>query len=223
MEQLFYKLSTTTMYLSPGKERLLNIFFLDPWAELHQRELARKAKVPVNNAHQYLSAFVGDGLLIRREVANIALLRLNWESDYLLKLFEMFEVSHRQDFLARHKSIARLLMKATDTLVRESESHVQLVMLFGSVARGTWTPKSDVDLLVLASNPGDPITKAFHTARTEAQSVLELSPVFTQIDDAVIGFRERKAFHQEVWGDRVVLYNEFLFWQIVKRGMTPHG
>ena len=31
MEQLFYKLSTT-MYLSPGKERLLKIFFRDPWA-----------------------------------------------------------------------------------------------------------------------------------------------------------------------------------------------
>jgi len=223
MEQLFYKLSTTTMYLSPGKERLLKIFFRDPWAELHQRELARKAKVPVNNAHAYLGQFVEDGLLLRREVANMALLRLNWESDYLLKLLELFEVFQRVDFLARNKSIARLLTKATDTLVRESESHVQLVMLFGSVARGTWTPKSDIDLLVLASTPGDPITKAFHKARTEAQSVLELSPVFTSVEAAVIGFRERKAFHQEVWGDRVVLYNEFLFWQIVKRGMTPHG
>ena len=211
------------MYLSPGKERLLKIFFRDPWAELHQRELARKAKVPVNNAHKYLGAFVKDGLLLRREVANMALLRLNWESDYLLKLFELFELSHRQDFLARNKSVARLLTKAADILVGESASHVQLVMLFGSVARSTWTPKSDIDLLVLASNPGDPITKAFHKAKTATQSVLELSPVFTSIEAAVIGFRERKAFHQEVWGDRVVLYNEFLFWQIVRRGFMPQG
>ncbi len=211
------------MYLSPGKERLLKIFFRDPWAELHQRELARKAKVPVNNAHKYLGEFVGDGLLVRREVANMVLLRLNWESDYLLKLLEIFEVSQRTDFLARNKSIARLLTKATETLVRESESHVQLVMLFGSVAREAWTSKSDIDLLVLASTPGDPINRAFHKAKTEAQSVLELVPVFETIESAAIGFRERRAFHQEVWGDRVVLYNEFLFWQIVKRGMRPHG
>ena len=211
------------MYLAPGKERLLKIFFRDPWVELHQRELARKAKVPVNNAHKYLGAFVADGLLLRREVANMALLRLNWESDYLLKLLELFEVSQRADFLARNKSIARLLTKATDTLVRESESHVQLVMLFGSVARETWTSKSDIDLLVLASSSGNVITKAFTAAKTVAESVLELSPVFTTIDAAMIGFRERKAFHQEIWGDRIVLYNEFLFWQIVKRGMTPHG
>src|SRR3989338_3342686 len=222
MEQLFYKLSTT-MYLSPGKERLLKIFFRDPWAELHQRELARKAKVPVNNAHKYLGEFVADGLLLRREVANMALLRLNWESDYLLKLLELFEVSQRADFLARNKSIARILTKATAALVEESHSHIQLVMLFGSVARETWTPRSDIDLLVLASSSGNVITNAFSKAKIKAESVLELSPVFTQIDDAVIGFRERKAFHQEVWGDRVVLYNEFLFWQIVKRGMTPHG
>lgn len=211
------------MYLPAGKERLLKVFFQDPWAELHQRELARRAKVPVQNTHKYLGECVGDRMLLRREVSNMTFFRPNWESDHLLKIFEIFEVSQRTDFLARNKSIARLLMKATETLVHESESHVQLVMLFGSVARGTWTAKSDVDLLVLASNPGDPITKAFHKAETEAQSVLELSPVFGTIEGAVIGFRERRAFHQEVWGDRVVLYNEFLFWQIVKRGMMPHG
>ena len=211
------------MYLSPGKERLLKIFFRNPWAELHQRELARKAKVPVNNAHKYLGAFVGDGLLLRREVANMALLRLNWESDYLLKLFELFELSHRRNFLARNKSIARILTKATATLVGASHSHVQLVMLFGSVARETWTPRSDIDLLILASSSGNVITNAFLKAKVEAESVLELSPVFTHIDDAVIGFRERRAFHEEVWGDRVVLYNEFLFWQIVRRGFLPHG
>jgi len=211
------------MYLPAGKERVLKVFFREPWAELHQRELARRAKVPVNNAHKYLGEFVDDDLLLRRELSNMTLFQPNWESSYLLKIFEMFEVSQREDFLTRNKSIARLLMKATEILIRESESHVQLVMLFGSVARGTWTSKSDIDLLVLASNPGDPITKAFHKAETEAQSVLELAPVFGTIEGAVIGFRERKAFHQEVWGDRVVLYNEFLFWQIVKRGMTPHG
>ena len=211
------------MYLSPGKERLLKIFFRDPWAELHQRELARKAKVPVNNAHKYLGAFVEDGLLLRREVANMVLLRLNWESDYLLKLFELFELSHRQDFLARNKSIARILMKATATLVGASRSHVQLVMLFGSVARETWTPRSDIDLLILASSSGNVITNAFSQAKVEAESVLELSPVFTHIDDAIIGFRERRAFHEEIWGDRVVLYNEFLFWRIVRRGFMPQG
>ena len=211
------------MYLPAGKERLLKVFFQDPWAELHQRELSRQAKVPIQNTHKYLNEFVEDGLLLRREVSNMTFFQPHWESAHLLKIFEIFEVSQREDFLARNKSIARILTKATDTFVRESATHVQLVMLFGSVARGTWTAKSDIDLLVLASMGGTHIDKAFHKARTEAQSVLELSPVFTTVEAAVIGFRERKAFHQEVWGDRVVLYNEFLFWQIVKRGMTPHG
>lgn len=210
-------------YLPAGKERVLKVFFRDPWAELHQRELARQAKVPVQNVHQYLTEFVDDGLLVRREVSNMTFFRPNWESDHLLKIFEICEVSQREAFLGRNKPIARLLTKATDSLVHESESHVQLVMLFGSVARDTWTPKSDIDLLVIASMPGPHIDRAFHKARTEAQSVLELSPVFTSIEAAVIGFRERKAFHQEVWGDRVVLYNEFLFWQIVRRGFMPHG
>jgi predicted nucleotidyltransferase len=211
------------MYLPAGKERVLKVFFREPWAEFHQRELARQAKVPVNNAHKYLGEFVDDGLLLRRELSNMTLFQPNWESSHLLKIFEMFEVSQREDFLARNKSIARLLMKATEIMVQESETHVQLVMLFGSVARGTWTAKSDIDLLVLASMGGTQIDKAFHKARTEVRSVLEIAPVFTTIEAAVIGFRERRAFHQKVWGDRVVLYNEFLFWQVVKRGFIAHG
>ncbi len=210
-------------YLPAGKERLLKVFFRDPWAELHQRELARQARVPVQNTHKYLSQFVDDGLLFRREVSNMTFFQPNWESDHLLKIFEIFEVSHCETFLKRNKAIARLLTKATETLVRESAWHVQLVMLFGSVARETWTPKSDVDLLVLGSTPGDLITRAFTKAKTAVQSVLELSPVFTTIEGASIGFREHRAFHQEVWGDRVVLYNEALFWEIVKWGLVMHG
>ena len=211
------------MYLTQGKERLLKVFFRDPWTELHQRELGRQAKVPIQNTHKYLNEFVEDGLLVRREVSNMTFFQPHWESDSLLKIFEFFEVSQRKEFFKRNKSIARLLTQATETLIKESESHVQMVMLFGSVAREAWTSKSDIDLLVLASSPRGPINNAFAAAKTAVQSVLELSLIFTRVEDAVIGFRERRAFHQEVWGDRVVLYNEFLFWQIVKRGMTSHG
>ena len=204
---------------------MLKGFFKDPWAEFHQRERARRAKVPAPNAHKHLKEFAEDGLLIRREVSKMSFFRPNWESAYLLKIFEIFEISKREEFFSRNKSIARLLAKATDVLVRESQEDVQLVMLFGSVARENWTSRSDIDLLVLGagSGAGDPITKGFTKAKAAAQSVLELAPVYNQIEAAVIGFRERKAFYQETWGDRVVLYNEFLFWQIVKKGFLNHG
>lgn len=211
------------MFLPAGKESLLKVFFKDPWAEFHQREMARRANVPAPNAHKHLREFAENGLLVCREVSKMSFFRPNWESARLLKIFEIFEISKREEFFSRNKSIARLLMKATDTLVEESFGHIQLVMLFGSVARETWTPKSDIDLLAVASTLGDPVTKAFTKAKAAVQSVLELAPVYTSIQDSIIGFRERRAFYQEAWGDRVVLYNEFLFWQIVKRGFLAHG
>ena len=211
------------MYLSAGKARLLNIFFREPWGEFHQRELARRAKVPIQNAHQYLGAFVEAGWLIRRDVSRMSFFRPQWESGELLKAFELFELEHREAFLKRNKSIARLLVKATGTLVHASQWHIQLVMLFGSVARGMWTSKSDIDVLAVASHPWSPMEKAFREAKTATQSVLELNPVFTDIESAIAGFRERRTFHQEVWGDRVVLYNEGLFWRIVREGLRSAG
>ena len=128
------------MFLPAGKERLLKGFFKDPWGELHQRELARRAKVPAPNAHHYLGEFAEEGLLVCREVSKMSFFRPNWESARLLKIFEIFEVAKREEFFSHNKPIARLLMKATDTLVEESLGQIQLVMLFGSVARETLTP-----------------------------------------------------------------------------------
>ena len=213
------------MNLPAGKERLLKLFFQDPWTELHQREMARRAKVPVQNAHKYLGEFVEDGLLLRREVSNMTFFKPHWDSLYLLKFFEIFEVSRREEFFNRNKSIARLLTKATEILVQESQRNVQLVMLFGSVARETWSSNSDVDLLVLGATSGSsgPIADSFTKAKAAVQSVLELAPAYNSIGAAIIGFRERRSFYRETWGDRIVLYNESLFWQIVRKGIQPHG
>ena len=211
------------MHLPPSKERLLRSFFQDPWAELHQRELARRAQLSVQNAHLYLGQGVEAGWLLRREVSNMTFFRPNWESEELLKIFEWFELIQRREFLERHPSVTRLFVLVTDMLVRQSEGQIQLVMLHGAVNRKTWDLKAEAELLLLAPSHSDLINRAIARAKTVARSTLRLSTELATIEVATIGFRQRRAFHQETWGDRVVLYNEFLFWQVVRRAfrMVP--
>lgn len=45
----------------------------------------------------------------------------------------------------------------------------------------------------------------------------------TTIAQFTEGLRKRTAFYDELWRDRVVLYNEFLFWQLALEALKSHG
>ena len=36
------------------------------------------------------------------------------------------------------------------------------------------------------------------------------------VDDFIQGFRKKKEFFAEFWENRIVLYNEFLFWRLIR-------
>ena len=84
-------------------------------------------------------------------------------------------------------------------------------MLFGSVARGDWTKNSDVDMLAVVSGKENEVTHVLNKAKTDAGPLLEIRPISTTTEKFVDRFKKRTEFYDELWNDRVVLYNEFLF------------
>ena len=93
-----------------------------------------------------------------------------------------------------------------------------MVILFGSVARGEWTKGSDIDILVVASEKDKGVSTVLSKAKIDVSPLLEISPISTTIDKFIEGFGKKTEFYEELWKDRVVLYNEFLFWQLIKEG-----
>ena len=93
-----------------------------------------------------------------------------------------------------------------------------MVILFGSVARGEWTKGSDIDILVVVSEKDKDVIAVLDKAKVDVSPLLEIGPVSTTADKFVEGFSKRTEFYDELWKDRIVLYNEFLFWQLIKEG-----
>jgi predicted nucleotidyltransferase len=211
------------MFLSKGKEKILKLFFKNPHEEIHQRAVSRIAKVPLDNVNKYLRSFMADGILVRRVVSNMTFFKANLENPELLKIFEFFEIERRKQFYNKNRKIARLLREYTDNLVALSKARIQMVVLFGSVARGEWTRKSDVDVLVLSLEKGKDITKVLDKAKIDVSPLLEIVAINTTRDKFIEGFRKKLGFYANLWQDRVVLYNEFMFWQLVKKGAELSG
>lgn len=206
------------MLIPDKRKKILEVFFKDPFQEVHLREAVRLSGVSRNNVDNSMRLFVKEDVFKRREISNMVFFKPNLENEELLKIFELLELEKRKDFYSKNKKIARLLQKYSDMIVGLSDKKIQIVVLFGSVARGDWTKDSDVDILAVVSGKENEVTAVLNKAKIDAGPLLEISPISTTTEKFVDGFRKRTEFFDELWKDRVVLYNEFLFWQLIREG-----
>lgn len=206
------------MLIPVRRKKILEVFLEDPFKEIHLREIARLSGVSVNNVDNSLRLFVKDDLFMRREVSNMVFFRPSLENEELLKIFEYLELEKKKEFYKKNKKIARLLQKYTEEIVALSDKKIQLVILFGSVARGEWTKGSDIDILVVVSGKENEVIPILNKAKIDVSPLLEIRPISTTTQKFVEGFKKRTEFYDELWKDRLILYNEFLFWQLVREG-----
>ena len=225
MVQLFYKLERRreTMLIPVKRKKILEVFLKDPFKEIHLREIARLSKVSLNNVNNSMRLFVKDNMFIRRDVSNMTFFMPNLENETLLKIFELLELEKKNNFYNKNKNIARLLQKYTKNIIVLSNNKIQSVILFGSVARGEWNKNSDIDILVIVPEKDKDIITVLNEAKIDVSPLLEIRPISTTIKIFIEGFRKKIEFYDELWKDRVVLYNEFLFWQMIKEGGKLHA
>lgn len=206
------------MLIPAGRTKILEIFLKDPFKEIHLREIARLSKSSLANVDNSLRLFVKNDMFKRKEMSNSTFFKPNLENEETIKIFEFLEIERRKAFYAKNKNIARLLKKYTDSIVELSNKRIQLVVLFGSVARGEWTKKSDIDILAVIPDKENDIVDILNKAKTDVSPLLEIRPISTTTKKFIDGFKEKTEFYDNLWKDRIVLYNEFLFWQLIREG-----
>ncbi len=206
------------MLIPLQRRKILEIFMSDSEREIHLRGISRLSKVSLNNVNDTMRQFVKDGLFKRREISNMSLFKPNLDNEDLLKLFEYLELKRKKEFYGKNKSIARLLEKYTVNIIELSKRQIQLVVLFGSVARGEWVKDSDIDILAVSSNKDNDVINILNKAKIDVSPLLEITPISTTIEKFTEGLKKKTEFYHELWNDRIVLYNESLFWQLVREG-----
>ncbi len=206
------------MLIPAGREKILEVFLKDPFREIHLREIARLSRSSLTNVDNSMKLFVKNDMFKKHEMSHSTSFKPNFENDEIVKVFELLELKRRKEFNLKNKNIARLLKKYTESIVELSNKRIQLVILFGSVARGEWTKGSDVDILVVAADKENDVIDILNKAKVDVSPLLEIRPVSTTVKKFTEGFKARSEFYANLWKDRVILYNEFLFWQFVKEG-----
>lgn len=129
--------STLMDLLFPAtRQRVLAVLLLQPQSLFHLRELARLAGTHAGTLARELDKLTQAGLLLRSEHGNQVHYRVNIRHPLFEDLAAMFRKTH---------GIVPALREALAPLA----GRIDVALVFGSIAQGTQSEGSDIDLLVL--------------------------------------------------------------------------
>jgi predicted nucleotidyltransferase len=118
------------------RRQVLGLLLLRPDEALHVREISRLTGVPAGSLHRELRALTEAGLLLREPAGNQVRYRANRACPIFLELAGIFR---------KTAGMVDLLREALASIA----DRVEAAFVFGSMAHGTETAASDVDLFVL--------------------------------------------------------------------------
>ena len=118
------------------RQRVLAVLLLEPDAGFHLRELARLTDTHAGTLGRELDKLTDTGLVLRSEQGNQVRYQANRGCPLFDELAAIFRKTH---------GAAALLREALAPLA----GRIGVALMFGSMARGTLSAGSDIDLLVI--------------------------------------------------------------------------
>ncbi|MCK6412140.1 MAG: nucleotidyltransferase domain-containing protein [Azonexus sp.] len=144
------------------RQRVLSQLLLNPEVSYHVRELARLTGTAAGTLHKELSKLAKVGVLTKRQQGNQVRYQANLNCPVFPELAGLFR-----------KSVGAVSVLAE--ALRPLMPTPQLVLVFGSMARGDARPDSDVDVLVVSDCDFATVVKALYPAQAVLQR--EINPV----------------------------------------------
>lgn len=136
--QRFHANPTEALF-SGYHRRILALLLMHPDQSYHVREIARMTEVPAGSLHRELKLFSNSGILLREPAGNQVRYRANRECPIFPEL---------AGILRKTVGLADVLREALAPLAKRT----QAAFVYGSIAKGTETAGSDVDVMIISDD-----------------------------------------------------------------------
>ena len=140
---------------------VLGLLLLHPGESYHVREIARMTGRQANTLYRELATLAKAGLLDRRTQGN----QVHYQANPANPIYEEL-----RSILKKTTGIADVLRKALSPLA----DHIELALVYGSIASGKESPRSDVDLMLVGTLKFEDAIHAL--ARAEKTLHREINP-----------------------------------------------
>jgi predicted nucleotidyltransferase len=127
-----------SLLLPEYRRQILGLLLLHPHEQLHGREIARRTKLAPGTVTRELGKLVQAGFLLREKRGNQQL----YKADTSCVIF-----AELASILKKTSGIADVLSDALSSL----GDAIQICFIYGSIARGSESADSDIDLMIIGT------------------------------------------------------------------------
>jgi len=186
----------------------------------YTRELAKLSRVGVGTVSSEFNKLAKEGLVEQKTEGQEKYYKLNLTSPRTRKLCELFEIDKREKLYKEKRRLAWVLEDFTKR-VSDFAPEVQSVILFGSVARGQATPRSDIDILVIAPNSGEERFNELMNAvdrlaaEVSGRHPAKLVPIVMMTKDFEKSIKDKKRFAADILKDGIVLFGQERYYHML--------
>ncbi len=166
-----------------ARQRVMALLLLQPQSSFHLRELARLTGSHAGTLAREVDKLAHAGLLLRSEQGNQVRYQANTADPLFGDLAALFRKTH---------GVVPALREALTPL----DAQIRVALVFGSVARGTASAGSDVDVLVLGSVGFAELAQALFPLH--ASLGREVNPVLYAPEEFAARVRSGDAFARDV-------------------------
>jgi len=190
----------------------------------YTRELAKLSIVGVGTVSSEFSKLTKEGLVEQKIEGQEKYYKLNLTNPRTRKICELFETERREKFYKANRRLAWVLEDFTKR-VSEFTPEVQSIILFGSSARGQITPRSDIDILVLAPNSEEEQFKKLMDSidklanEVSGRHPAKLAPVVMMTKDFEKSIKDKKRIATDALKDGIILSGEEKYYHLLSRVM----
>jgi predicted nucleotidyltransferase len=188
----------------------------------YTRELAKLSRVGVGTVSSEFNKLARKGLVEQKTEGQEKYYKLNLTNPRTRKLCELFETDKREKLYKEKRRLAWVLEDFTKR-VSDFAPEVQSVILFGSVARGQATPRSDIDILVITPNSGEERFNELMNAvdrlaaEVSGRHPAKLVPIVMMTKDFEKNIKDKKRFAADILKDGIVLFGQERYYHVLSR------
>jgi predicted nucleotidyltransferase len=171
------------------RQGILKACLMHPEKWWYLSDLARNLKSSPSSLQRELASLAESGLLRFRRDGNRVYYQVNLACPGALEL---------QSLLIKTAGVTDLVRG----MLKKFESKIDLAFIFGSTARGSLTPESDIDLLIVGTLKLVDLAPAI--AKTELELAREINPVMFSRNEFSEKARANNAFLMTVFNDQKI-------------------
>jgi len=200
------------------REEILQILMDEPSIEVTISEIVKKIKIPSKTGYRQVHNLIKEKILSSIKIGPYHQVKLNLNQEIALAELVKVEMNKKERFLdVQTTLIKKAFQKLEERLNKFAQ--IEIILVFGSYAKGKQKTSSDIDLIVLLTKKDQKLRQQVENLIAEISyefADLIINPLIISLNDYFKMLQEKKEnVGKQSFKNHIIIKGSYEFWKDV--------